>query len=64
MTKTPERFLITFEMPVIFAIGALLIAAAAVNGQWQAATTGLFVASVVMVSFALAAAVRYCHRWP
>jgi hypothetical protein len=66
MTNTPEKFLISFEMPAIFTIGALLIAAAAVSehGPWQTATTAVFAASVAAVSFALAAAVRYCHRWP
>jgi hypothetical protein len=66
MTSTPESFLIRFEMPAIFAIGALLIAAATLNdyGAWQAATTGVFAASVITVSFGLAAAIKYCHRWP
>lgn len=64
MTNTPEKFLISFEMPAIFAIGALLIAAAAMNGQWHTATTAVFAASVAAVSFALGAAIRYCHRWP
>ena len=66
MTRSPERFLIVCEMPAIFAIGALLIAAAVVNnyGPWHAATTVLFAASVVAVSFAFAAAIRYRHQWP
>ena len=65
MTKTPESVLLRFEIPAILAISTLLIAAAVVNdhGRWQTATTVLFTAAIVAVSFALAAAIKYRHRW-
>jgi hypothetical protein len=66
MTKTPESFLLRFEIPAILAISTLLIAAAVVNdqGPWQAATTVPVMAAIVAVSFALGAAIKYRHRWP
>ncbi|MGE0737482.1 MAG: hypothetical protein AB7P50_22315 [Alphaproteobacteria bacterium] len=66
MTKTPESFLLRFEIPAILAISTLLIAAAVVkdHGPWQAATTALFTAATIAVSFALVAAIKYRHRWP
>ena len=65
MTKTPESFLLRFEIPAILAISMLLIAAAAANDQglWQAATTVPFTAAIIAVSFALGAAIKYRHRW-
>lgn len=65
MPKTPERFLLTFEIPAILAISALLIAAAAAGDQgfWHA-TAVPFTAAIVAVSFALAAAIKYRRRWP
>jgi hypothetical protein len=64
MTKTPESFLLRFEIPAILGISMLLVAAAAANdqAQWQAATT--FTAAIVAVSFALGAAIKYRRRWP
>jgi hypothetical protein len=66
MKWTPERMLIQFEMPAIFLIGALLMAAAAVNGQGlrQIATAAIFSASIVAVSFAIYVAAKYRRRWP
>jgi hypothetical protein len=64
MTNTPERFLLTFEIPAILAISTLLIAAAAATdrGPWHA-TTVLFTAAIVAVLFALGAAIKYRNRW-